>query len=120
VRAYCHTREKFLDFVIARMLSIEETGTSGVSGRDDAVWHNVVTLVLGPNPNLSPGGQRVIELDYGMTEGVVRLECRQALLFYTLKCLGLSKKDVVEPPETQQIILKNASEITQYLGTSGD
>jgi len=102
------------------MLSIEEKGTSGVSGRDDVVWHNVVTLVLGPNPNFSAGGQRVIELDYGMTEGVVRLECRQALLFYTLKRLGLSKNDVVEPPESQQIVLKNASEIIQYLAASGD
>jgi hypothetical protein len=114
VRAYCHKRSAFADFVIPRIVSIEPTQTPGTDGSDDEAWHRVVRLVLAPNPELSEAHRRVIELDYGMTKGEVELSCRQALLFYSLKRLGLLD---VQPgqPHVQQIVLRNHEEIAPFL-----
>ena len=114
VRGYCRKRERYLDFVIARILKLSPMTEAGSDGADDAEWGRAVRLVLAPNPLLSLATQRALELDYGMTEGVVVLECKQALLFYTLKKLGLATH-TAEAPLTQQIVLKNASEIEQLL-----
>ncbi|MBW8365406.1 MAG: WYL domain-containing protein [Rhizobium sp.] len=114
VRAYCTTRERFLDFVIARILGIQPTQEQGPGGDADESWHRIIRLVLAPNPLLAKANQRVIELDYGMSDGEVELECRQALLFYALKRLGLSNNDNTTSV-VQQIVLKNTAEIQQLL-----
>ncbi|WP_186060957.1 helix-turn-helix transcriptional regulator [Burkholderia gladioli] len=113
VRSYCHTRRRFLDFVIARMLKIESEEPAGLGREEDKEWYTDVTLKLIPNPALSEAKQRVVELDYGMTQGQLDLNCRQALLFYTLKQLGLDV-DETEKPEAQQIVLKNRTEVDSY------
>lgn len=110
-RAYCHTKHRFRDFVIARMLTIEKTTASDLDVRLDHLWHNVITLVIVPNPGLSEGKKRVLELDYGMSDGRLELQCRQAFLFYTLKRLGLSTNAGGDNPEVQQICLHNRDEI---------
>ncbi len=114
VRAYCHRRERYLDFVIARILEARATEESAVPGDKDEAWHRKVSLVLGPNPALPAAAKRVIELDYGMTDGQVAIKCRQALLFYTLKRLGLLDGQEA-PPEVQQIALLNSQEVIPYL-----
>ena len=118
-RAFCNLREKFIDFVIARILSIQGLEEPGTDGASDEAWHHPIRLVLAPNPALSSAHQRVLELDYGMTEGEVILECRQALLFYTLKRLGLLDSGNAAP-EVQQIVLRNIDEIRAYLPTSNE
>lgn len=106
MRAYCHKREAFNDFVLARILSISAADGTEVDPANDAIWHRLVDLVLAPHPALVGGKRRVIELDYGMVDGEVHLSCRQALLYYTLKRLGLLKAEAADPNE-QQIILAN-------------
>lgn len=117
VRAYCHLREEFRDFVVARMTKTRATDRAAPPGDRDECWSRKVTLVLGPNASLSPAAQRVIELDYGMAGGRVELECRQALLFYTLKRLGLLDSDEVTPA-SQQIVLLNRNELAPHLPRS--
>lgn len=122
-RAYCHTKGRFRDFVIARMLAIKKTTPSDLDVSLDHLWHNIITLVIVPHPELSEGRKRALELDYGMTDGRVGLECRQAFLFYTLKRLGLSTKPGGPPPQEQQICLHNQEEIQRYIDevlASGD
>lgn len=113
VRAFCHLRHQFRDFVIARILSVSGCEPVGAHPENDLEWLTQVRLVLAPHPGLSEGHRRVIELDYGMENGEVVLECRQALLFYVLKRLGLERGEEL-PPEAQQIVLKNAEEIDRY------
>lgn len=117
VRAYCHKRKQFRDFVIGRVLSAVVEAEPGTDGADDAAWHQVVNLVLAPNPKLSKATQRVIELDYGMTDGRVTLGCRQAVLFYSLKRLGLLNPEPGDA-RAQQIVLKNRSEVMRFLPAS--
>lgn len=118
VRAFCHLRQSFRDFVIARMLSIQAGTASTVSSMDDSAWHTLVTLVIAPHPGLPPAQRKVVELDYGMQNGEVRLDCRQALLFYLLKHLGFEGRQAVAP-QAQQIVLKNEDEVVGYLNEAG-
>lgn len=116
-RAFCDTRQRFLDFVIARMLDISLADGDAVPGDGDVEWTTVLEVVLGPNPALSKPHRKVVELDYGMTDGEVTLACRQAMLFYLLQHLGLDAQRV--RPEAQQVVLKNKKELAPYLLTVG-
>lgn len=114
VRAYCHMRHEFLDFVLARMLEVGVVDEPGTDGKDDAAWNQVVSLVLAPNSRLPKATRRVIELDYGMTDGEVTIECRQAVLLYALKRLGLLAVDAANP-QAQQIVLRNRAAVMRFL-----
>lgn len=117
VRAYCHMRNEFRDFVIARMLDVQLAEEPWHGPEGDEQWHALVELVLAPNPKLSKAHRRVVELDYGMTEGVVGLTCRQALVFYVLRHLGLDE-DRRSNPEAQQVVLKNRKLVQKFLKTA--
>ncbi|SDP93058.1 WYL domain-containing protein [Rhodoferax sp. OV413] len=117
VRVYCHLRSQYRDFVIARILEIEPSDVTYVEPTEDKQWANVVKLVLVPNPELSGGHQRVIELDYGMAEGKLVLECRQALLFYALKHLGLDQL-TGGSPIAHHIVLENRAEVGPLLASN--
>jgi hypothetical protein len=115
VRAYCALRERFLDFVIARMLSASSLEASGKPPEEDADWQNMVSVVLCPNPALSKAHQKAVELDYGMQNGQLELQCRQAMLFYLVQQLRLDQ-DGTSRPERCQIVLKNTRALSVYLG----
>lgn len=114
VRAYCHTRAEFRDFVIARMADVRPAEPEGPGAEGDAAWNTPVPIVLVPNPRLPSPHQRAVEVDYGMVNGEARLECRQALVFYVLRHLGLLV-DMPEHLEMQQVVLKDRSQLTQYV-----
>ena len=109
LRAYCHKRQEYTDFVLARILDVAGIDSKPVP-HADYHWHTMVDLVLAPHPGLSLGARKVIELDYGMVDGQVRLPCRQALLYYTLKRHGLLVADPLDHKEFQ-IILSNRAEV---------
>ena len=114
LRAYCYRREAFRDFLLGRILDVVDSDKEGSDGSEDEGWQRLVPLELAPHPSLSAGQRRAIELDYGMTDGSVWLESRQALLFYVLRTLRLlSEED--ERPEEQQLTLRNRSEVAVYL-----
>lgn len=114
VRAFCHKRQRFSDFVLARILRIDGIEPSQVDFSQDTHWHTVLTLILAPHPDLPAAKKRVLELDYGMEDGQVKLPCRQAFLYYTLRRLGLHTKEAPDPL-AQQIALKNRDEIQPYI-----
>lgn len=114
VRAYCHMRERFSDFVLARILDLKGAGPSSVDPGTDSFWHTILTLVLVPHPDLSAARKRVIELDYCMEDGQVILECRQAFLYYTMRRLGLHT-ETPSDPAAQQICLSNRAELQPYI-----
>ncbi len=113
VRAYCHKRRYFADFVLARILSIQGFEDTQIDAKQDTQWQTILTLVIAPRPDLPPGKKRVIELDYGMHDGQVELPCRQAFLFYTLRRLGLHTD--ADNRTEQQIVLKNRMDVQPYI-----
>lgn len=114
VRAYCHRREDFRDFVIARLSELTLEEPSDISVADDVQWNTVLTLVLAAHPKLPPQAKKVLQMDFGMEGGSVKFPCRQALLFYALRKLGLDRPEEREP-EAEQIILLNRQELRPYI-----
>lgn len=114
LRAYCHQRQQFLDFVVARILEVETAQELGPAAEEDISWQQTVEVVIAPHPKLSESSKRAIALDYGMEAGEVRIVCRRALLFYFLKHLGLDSETEGEPPK-QQIVMSNRTEVLELL-----
>jgi hypothetical protein len=113
-RAYCHDRKQFRDFVIARMLEVDGYEAAAAKPEDDQEWHTIMPLVLIPHPKLSESHKRAIELDFGMKDGQVEFQCRQAFLFYALRHLRLDLDDSAKP-EAQQIALKNRAAVEAFI-----
>lgn len=118
VRAYCHQREEFRDFLLSRILGVLDSEKDIPRIELDVTWNKIVCLKLAPHPLLSPSQKKLIELDYDMTDGVYKIECRQALIFYIFRQLGLERDYSNVDPNAQQIILSNIDEIKDYLPTS--
>lgn len=115
MRAYCHDRGAFRDFLLSRVLEILGSEDDRERGQEDQAWHTHLELVLAPHPLLGPGHRAVIELDYGMEDGRCVLRCRHALLFYVLQQLGLDDEENTRAPERQQVVLENRSAIQDLL-----
>jgi len=113
VRAYCHTRKEFRDFVLARIFAARPQQKSEIDLQGDDAWHAFVELKIAPDPALTESQRRAIELDYGMTDGVATVVVRRALLLYTLRHLGLA--DQPSTPATRQIVLVNRDKLASYL-----
>ena len=111
-RAFCETDQVFKDFLISRVLETRGLRANAVSGKDDTEWHEFVTLEIGPHPDLSPDQRKIVELDYGMAKGTLKLPVRRAFLFYALKRLGLDTDPSARRPQDQQIILLNGAELS--------
>lgn len=113
VRAWCHTRNNFQDFVFARMLSLGEMKPDQIDVEYDVEWQRSVTFRIGPHPDLGKARRRAIELDYGMQQGEISVETRISLSFYLERRLGLDVKPADVPPERQQIVLLNRDEVDE-------
>lgn len=111
VRAWCHTRNEFRDFVIARILKVRGSKPSDSDPQTDRGWHREVTLKIAPHPELSDGPRQAIELDYGMTNGFVEIRTRVCLSSYVERALGLDLDPSQVSPDRQQIVLVNRSEV---------
>jgi WYL domain len=117
IRAFCHERHDFRDFVFARVLEIlVENEESNIDPTQDAAWHRELNLVIAPHPELTEGQKRAIELDYGMSAGSVVVQTREALLFYVLRLLGFDET-AERRPQGQQIVLVNREELEPFFGT---
>lgn len=118
VRAYCHLRGGFRDFVLGRILSAGELMASTVASESDHEWHTFVDLQLKPDDSLSPQQRRGVEIDYGMSNGMVIVSCRQAMLFYTLRTLNFEMNGTPRKGE-RQLVIANLSEIKPLLPKFG-
>ena len=112
IRAYCFIDNTFKDFLLARFLELSKERESIVFKEEDREWHTYVTLKIITHPGLSSDQKKVIETDYGMTNGSICLDVRRALLPYFLKKYGLDVEK--EKPEEQQIVLENREEISSF------
>lgn len=110
-RAWCQRNEDFRDFVLTRVLEVAESRSVEVDTATDAEWNESVTLLLKPNPELSPGAKKAVELDFGMVKGISLIETRVSLSFYLERHLGLDQDPKLVRPERQRIVLVNRDEV---------
>lgn len=85
LRAFCHTKGGYRDFVLTRILeaepmdqaALESLGMnlSWVSDEHDRKWHEARELVLQPNPELDPEVIKTLLRDYPVQDGKLVLQC---------------------------------------------
>lgn len=110
-RAWCHTREGFVDFVLARILEVGEVKRSEIDSAGDIGWHREITLRFVPHPGLKGGKRKAVELDYGMKNGVAEITTRVCLSYYLERQFGLDAESPLAKGERQQIVLANRDEL---------
>lgn len=116
VRAWCEKNQEYRDFVLSRFRDIPEIMDESSHGADnDRQWNEQVTLLITPDPRLSPEQQEVVQVDYGMENGVLKVSTRGKLVSYALKLLHIDAHHMLEDPMAQQIVVQNHSEIEPWL-----
>lgn len=121
-RAFCLTDRSFKDFLLSRIIETRGNKVSEIGAEADIDWNEIVVLEIGPHPDLSETQQKVIALDYGMRGGKASISVRKALLYYSLRRLGLDTDHAARRPQDQQIVLLNqeaVSEMRSAVGTEG-
>jgi hypothetical protein len=113
-RAFCHRRQTYRDFVLARVLAITIESIFETDPQADLEWHNTIEAIIVPAPHRSDSQRRAIELDYGMEDGRLVLRVREALLFYYLRHLGLLDEPEKKSAMTDQIALANRAELEPF------
>jgi hypothetical protein len=106
VRAFCHIKKQFRDFVLGRIINIRNEQPSEVFQADDEEWNETVSVSIAPNPALSADQQKIIERDYAMKQGISVITIRKALLFYLERQLKIDEGDE-KPPAAQQVVIVN-------------
>lgn len=86
VRAFDRKRERFTDFVINRiakpkLLNTEITKPETKEG--DIQWNRIVEMHIVPHPNLKH--PETIETEYGMVNGMLKIQVRAAVAGYVLR-----------------------------------
>jgi hypothetical protein len=84
VRAFCHTRGEFRDFVLGRILATRHVKASDVDPVRDHDWNTFVEVLVTPNPGLEEEKRQAIAAEYDLSPKSmeVTLNLRQAMLFY--------------------------------------
>lgn len=119
-RAWCHTRNQFRDFVLARILFVNEGARpSEIDPATDTAWATEITLRLKPHPDLKGGKRQIVELDFGMTEGVVELKVRLCLAYYLERQFNLDRTPDHPESERQQVVLANRDELIKARKLAG-
>jgi len=114
-RAFSYTHHEFRDFVLARIHSSEMLGPAEMDASEDGHWNTFVSVKIGVHPGLSDTQKAVIEIDYGMINGILALEIRGALLYYFLRTMRIGTDDLTRDAMVQQIVLLNRADLNTYL-----
>ncbi|MFT4520867.1 MAG: putative DNA-binding transcriptional regulator YafY [Halioglobus sp.] len=116
VRAWCEKNQEYRDFVLSRFRDIPEIMDDSEHGAaGDTDWNTQIVIRITPDPRLSPAQQEVVEVDYGMENGVLEVTTRAKLAPYVLKLLHVNPNETEEDPTAQQIVVANREELAPWL-----
>ncbi len=109
VRAYDRTKGAFRDLVLTRMDNLRASTSAAVAPQEqkeaDQQWQRLVDLELIPHPR-HPHPQS-ITCDYGMTDGVLRVRLRAAVVGYVLRQWQVDCSTGTSPDHTWRLKLAN-------------
>ncbi|PAR48968.1 WYL domain-containing protein, partial [Vibrio metoecus] len=83
--------------------------------RDDVLWNTKVNVELIPDLRLNEKQRAVIEKDYAMSDGVLRIATNASLVRYVLDTYNIDIHVQKSNPQGQQIVLGNRDELVPYL-----
>jgi predicted DNA-binding transcriptional regulator YafY len=117
VRAYCEKNREYRDFVLSRLRGVPDLmdgeTENGISGDDQ--WNSEVNVIIKPDERLTLTQKAIIQEDFGMVDGRLRIPCRQALVKYVLQRYQIDPKNMDPKPEAQQIVVENLKELKPWL-----
>lgn len=115
IRAWCHKRLEFRDFIIGRISETKDFGVQQKTMFDDDDWNTLLLLKIRTNKNLSTEESKMIEMDYCMSSGVLEIKVRRAMLIYYLFEYNLIvNNNGFEPCFDNDLVLAD-DDILQYL-----
>jgi hypothetical protein len=119
VRAFDFTRRSFIDFSLSR---IRESSSASdhpvVPGDIDDDWKETVTVRFIAHPSLHENQKRAVADEFGMVDGVLKVEARRALLFYLLdemRILTAVRNGDVESARSTAVWLQDAAQVAAEL-----
>lgn len=86
IRAYDRDRNRFSDFVLTRIVTVEQTDGAVMEHEllaADEQWARFVDMELVPHPGIRVPA--AVEADYGMSDGALKIKARAALAGYVLR-----------------------------------
>jgi hypothetical protein len=111
-RAWCHEHRDFRDFVLARVQEIHASRPSAIDSASDTRWHAYASVILRPRRSLTPQQRAAVEAEFSMKRGQLKVEVREALVFYFVRQLHL---DTTPSIRTHPIEWVNAEELRPLL-----
>lgn len=116
VRAYCEHAGGYRDFVLSRIHGIPDLNDRARYGKpNDPLWNKTVTVELVADQRFNEKQKAVIEKDYAMTDGVLKIATNPSLVRYVLDSYNIDIHTQKSNPRGQQIVLRNADELIKYL-----
>jgi len=116
VRAYCEKNRDYRDFVLSRLRGVPDVLDESEHGiESDAGWAAQVDVIIEPDSRLSAEQKAIIEIDYGMHEGQLRVASRGALVQYVLQRYQLDATKVQSKASAQQIVVANIDALQPWL-----
>jgi hypothetical protein len=104
------------DFVLSRIFGEPELlSLASYRAASDIAWQTEVTHEIVADPRLSKAQQHVVEKDWGMADGLLRVPTRAALATYCLQLLKLDHRAIKAMPEEQQVVLRNRADLDPWL-----
>ena len=110
VRAFCHNRRDFRDFLLSRCDATKSFGEAESDIDNDVAWNELFEVQLHPNPSLNEVQRRGVMEDYEMENGNLSIFIKKALLFYFEKNLRLDVLDVKGNPAATPLKILNYEE----------
>lgn len=120
VRAWCHKRSHFADFVLARVVEIGESRPATATSGLDREWNEMVEVKLAPLPSLPAAQRKAVEYDYGMQDGVVSISMKLCLTYYFERHHGLDLDPAKLEPGRIQICWINRDEVEKVRAKKQD
>jgi predicted DNA-binding transcriptional regulator YafY len=116
VRAYCEKNREYRDFVLSRLRGLPEfeRKTENLISADED-WNTEVEVIIEPDSRLKPEQKAIIEVDFGMKEGVLVIPTRRALVKYVLQRFQIDPKKLDPKAAAQQIVVKNLEDLKPWL-----
>lgn len=115
IRAYCELVDEFRDFILGRILDVQNVKVSKIDSADDYKWNHFVTLKIAAHPDLTPGQRKIIEKEYNMSDGVAQIKVRAAFIYYVLLRFRLENEEDTRFSKNKSAILLNYDEIEAYI-----
>ncbi len=116
VRAYCEKNRDYRDFVLSRLRGDPDVLDRSEHGIDaDSGWATEVDVIIVPDSRLSAAQQAIIEVDYGMHDGQLRVASRGALVQYVLQRYQIDASKVQSKASAQQIVVANIDALQPWL-----